>query len=395
LLAISTRRSSLRAISRSTRKAKASRRLSWRLAASSNRVSSWSRIAVSFSRVKASSTRACSTVMPSLHRLPARTRPTAAIAPVPARPSGWARCRAPAARRRRRHGSAPGRGCADGGLGVHRHLLAAVADGDAALRHNDLHTLADQPPRHAVAVAVDLDRAIGLHPAHQFAQLTERRATVELLQCRGLFALEAQQRCFAGGAVNPAVGDFAHPPLQMRLKRCPACQVMAGNGIALDVADAAFVFALGARPIRRTGPGPEPPVLRKGVQPRAKPYLAGARVVVIDQRPWVVEQHLPRHSAKALERPLQAVKPGRLPLVPKGLYIGPPRITQRCHEQMHPHCGAPDRHDRGSEVDLQLLPGRRLKPHAGPRLGPQRLPHWRHRPFHCAQRHRPCSRRRS
>jgi hypothetical protein len=49
--AISTRRSSLRAISRSTRKASASPKLSSRFAASSNRLSSWSRIAVSLSRV--------------------------------------------------------------------------------------------------------------------------------------------------------------------------------------------------------------------------------------------------------------------------------------------------------------------------------------------------------
>jgi hypothetical protein len=43
----------LRAISRSTRKASASRKVSSRLAASSNKLSSWSRIAVSLSRDKA------------------------------------------------------------------------------------------------------------------------------------------------------------------------------------------------------------------------------------------------------------------------------------------------------------------------------------------------------
>jgi len=50
LLDIDIRRSSRRAISRDTRKASASRKVIFERAASSSSVSSWSRIAVSFSR---------------------------------------------------------------------------------------------------------------------------------------------------------------------------------------------------------------------------------------------------------------------------------------------------------------------------------------------------------
>jgi len=55
---------------------------------------------------------------------------------------------------------------AAGGLGMHRYLPAGVGDANLPARDDHLHALADQPPRHAVAVAVDLDRTICLHPAH-------------------------------------------------------------------------------------------------------------------------------------------------------------------------------------------------------------------------------------
>src|ERR1700751_5852028 len=63
-------------------------------------------------------------------------------------------------------------------------------------------------------------------------------------QCRRLLALEPCQRHFAGGAMHPLVGDLAHPPVEVTLQRRPADEVMAGNGVALDIADAAFVPGL-------------------------------------------------------------------------------------------------------------------------------------------------------
>jgi hypothetical protein len=74
--------------------------------------------------------------------------------------------------------------------------------------------------------------------------------------------------------------------------------------------------------------------------------------------------------------------------MPEGPDKHPPRVAQGRHEQLHAHRGTADRHRDRPKVDLQLLAGRRLKTHAGPRLGPQRLAQRRDRTLHCAQRHR-------
>ena len=94
------------------------------------------------------------------------------------------------------------------------------------------------------------------------------------------------------------VGDLAHPPGEMRLERRPAGEAAARDRVVLHVADAALVLALGPRPVRRAGPRPEAPVAREGVQPRVEPHLARRRVVMLDQRPGVVEQHLLRNAAE-------------------------------------------------------------------------------------------------
>ena len=68
---------------------------------------------------------------------------------------------------------------AAGGLGMPRHLGAAMLDAHATLSDDHLHALANQPPRHAVAVAVDLDRTVRLHPADQLAPLPTLRQAQE------------------------------------------------------------------------------------------------------------------------------------------------------------------------------------------------------------------------
>jgi hypothetical protein len=45
-------------------------------------------------------------------------------------------------------------------VGLSCHLAARLADPDAAGADHDHDALADQPPRHAVAVAVDLGTAV-------------------------------------------------------------------------------------------------------------------------------------------------------------------------------------------------------------------------------------------
>jgi len=72
-------------------------------------------------------------------------------------------------------------------------------------------------------------------------------------------AFKAGPRHLADGAMHPDVGDLARPSVEMRLECRPARKDVTGNGVALDVADAALVLALGARPIRRAGPRPETP----------------------------------------------------------------------------------------------------------------------------------------
>jgi hypothetical protein len=137
---------------------------------------------------------------------------------------------------------------------------------DPAIGHHHLHVLADQSPRHVVAVAVDLDRTIGLNPADQLARLPERRPAIEAMERRCLVPFETHQRRFAGRAVHPDVGNLAHSPLQMRLELRPAVKRMTRNRIARDVTDPALVFAHGARPVRRAGVRPEAPVACEGMQ---------------------------------------------------------------------------------------------------------------------------------
>ena len=107
---------------------------------------------------------------------------------------------------------------------------------------------------------------------------------------------------------------------------------MAGNGVALDIADAALVLAFGARSIRRASVRMEAPIEGKGVQAFVETHLPGGRVMVIDQRPGVVEHHLLRHPVKVSERALQSVEPGRLPLVPEGPDKRTPRVAQGRHK---------------------------------------------------------------
>jgi hypothetical protein len=183
----------------------------------------------------------------------------------------------------------------------------------------------------------------------------------------------------------------------MRFECRPIVKGMAGYGIALDVTDAALVPRVKPEgkllPLVRARYGAQacgrkPPIAREGVQTLVETDFAGGCIMMLHQRPRIVEQHLSRHFAKPPERALHAVEPGRLPLVPEGSHNRPPRIAQCRHKQMHPHRGAADRHRGCPEIDLQLLARRRLKPQAGPRLGPQRLAHWRHCALRCAQRHR-------
>ena len=79
------------------------------------------------------------------------------------------------------------------GLGVLGDQPAGVVDAHAADAHADLHALADQPPGHGIGVGVDLDGAVGLHLAHELADLPEWWPPGDRPERRRLVPLEADQ----------------------------------------------------------------------------------------------------------------------------------------------------------------------------------------------------------
>lgn len=102
-------------------------------------------------------------------------------------------------------------------------------------------------------------------------------------------AASAKRRSHAGRAKHTLIGNLARPPVQMHLERPPSSRPAAGNRIALDVADPAFVLPLRTRPVGRPSPRHKSPVAAKGVQPHVDPHLLRCRIVMFDQRLRVVE----------------------------------------------------------------------------------------------------------
>lgn len=107
-------------------------------------------------------------------------------------------------------------------------------DRGAGMEHLDL-TLADphrdagspQPPGDAIAIGVDLDRAVVVNDANQLADLPERRPALQSPESLGLIAAEPLGRRLAGGAMEAQVRHLAHPPVQVRLHGRPAGEAMA------------------------------------------------------------------------------------------------------------------------------------------------------------------------
>jgi len=71
--------------------------------------------------------------------------------------------------------------------------------------------------------------------------------------------------------------------------------------------------------------------------------------------------------------------------VPERRDIAASRIAQRRHEQEDAHPLGGNRHPHLTEIDLQLMPRRRLEPHRRLRLGRQQPTQRRHRPLDRAQ----------
>jgi len=134
---------------------------------------------------------------------------------------------------------------------VSGHFGLPVPDAHRRRVHLHPHLGADQLPRDAVAVAVDLDAGVAVHPSQQAASHLERGALRQRAQRRS-FRHEAIQRALAGAGHlvhNRAhVGHLAQPAVEVGRQRRPGGEPPPGQGVALDVADHAFVFAFGARP---------------------------------------------------------------------------------------------------------------------------------------------------
>ncbi len=101
---------------------------------------------------------------------------------------------------------------------VDRNLMQSIADPHFAGRDCYRHALANQAPRHRVAVRVDLDGAIIADDAGQFTQGSERRLPAERLQSMFLVAREADDRRLAGRAVDTNVRNLTLPSVEMRLE---------------------------------------------------------------------------------------------------------------------------------------------------------------------------------
>ena len=254
--------------------------------------------------------------------------------------------------------------------GMIGHDLAGVAHDDTAGENHHLDGLPNEAPRHRVAVGVEVDRAVRLHLADQIAQLAERRSSAERTK-RASLGSKARHRQFAGRAVQALVGNLAGPLIEVRLERCPTGEPPPGDGVALDVADPALILALGPRPIRRARFRREPPVVGKGMEPGVEPDLPGRRVMVLHQRPGVVEQNLRRHAAEPQERTLHPLEPVHLALAQRGSDMHPPRVAERGDEQMRADLLIGDPYLGFAKVDLQLPPRRRLEPNRRPAVGLQ------------------------
>ena len=209
-----------------------------------------------------------------------------------------------------------------------------------------------------------------MHPAGQLAHLQERRLGRPAAAAP---PLSRSKRAIGGSPVVPCTRTSATSRIQRA--RCASsaaqdCEAVAGDGVALDVADAALVLALGARAVRRARPRRHAPVAAEGVEAVVERHLAGLRVVVVDQRLGVVEQQLARHAAEVPERALQALQPRRLPLVPEHARRSCGASSPAWPRTGGPWtCSPPTGTRSAAEVDLQLLAGRRLEAHRGQRLG--------------------------
>lgn len=84
------------------------------------------------------------------------------------------------------------------------------------------------------------------------------------------------------------------------------------------------------------------------------PHFPADRIVVLDQRLLIIQQHLVGNATKSKERTFQSFEPVGLPLSQRGSDMYASRVTQRCDKHVHPKPLTGDPYARLAKVDLQL-----------------------------------------
>src|SRR6476660_2343235 len=220
-----------------------------------------------------------------------------------------------------------------GQAGMHGDFLARMQHAHLFI-HQYRDRLANQSPRHAIAVCLELDARIGMYAAHTFPNRLERGAPLQRSQRHRLLRSETLDRRIAGGAMNANVGHFAHPPCEVRVQGSQRVETVTGDGVALDILHAAFVLALGSCPVRGARLGHHVPIPAERMEAVVEPDLARLRVVESHQRLGVVDQKLSGASAEMTERALNAAPPRRLPLMAEHRDVRSTRIAERGYKQV-------------------------------------------------------------
>ena len=236
-------------------------------------------------------------------------------------------------------------------------------------------------------IGFQLDTQIRVHVARQLSHLDERCLRAQGTKSPFFIAEEPIQGPLARGAMDSYVGHLAHPPTQVRLERFPALEGMAGDGIALHVADAVLVLALGSGSKGSAGTRTETPVGSEGAESIREHDLAGLHVVAFDELARVVDEQLLGEATEVPPRGLDAHQPVVLPFVVERLHERAPRIAKGDDAKKDPDPLAGDEHPRLTEVRLHLFARRRFESNGGHGAGPNLAPKRRHGPLDGSQRH--------
>src|SRR6516162_584094 len=221
-------------------------------------------------------------------------------------------------------------------------LVGPMVNAYRVLDDRGAHHLADQPPRHRVGIAIDLDRTIGLHAPNQLTRSLEWRHAGDRFERLRLGAPEPFEWRLAGRAMHAHIGNIPRPGLNVCLEGFPAREGTAGDCVSLHIADPAFGLALGAGAIGCAGAWPETPVLGERLELLVKHDRARDRVMLDHQCPGIVEQDLLGHPAKYGERAFQPVEPTLLSFVAECPDVMPARITERGNKQIRANLAPAD-----------------------------------------------------